>query len=65
MSQENRLEIYCKIEYIGLDADGHLYIELSKKNKRALTEIAKVLKETYEGKETYLLLDLGRWEDSE
>jgi len=61
--EDNRLEIFCKLEYVGIDIDGNLHLELSKKNKRSMEQIARLLKTTFEGKETYILLDLGRWKE--
>ena len=63
--EDNRLEIFCKLEYVGIDIDENLHLELSKKNKRSMEQIAKLLKATFEGKETYILLDLGRWKNEQ
>jgi len=55
------LEIFSTLEYIGIDAEGNIHIIISKKNKKVMESIVKILK-PLEGREFYIRFGEGRWE---
>lgn len=55
------LDIFAHLEYIGIDAEGNIHIILSKKNKKIIDSIVKIIK-MLEGREIYIRINEGYWE---
>lgn len=56
------MKIYGTLLYVSITPDGELVLYIGKNNKQKLNEIGKSLKDM-EGREMYLLVDIGNWED--
>jgi len=54
------IEIFCRLEYVGLDAEGNVVLVFSKKNKQYIHTLVNVLKNVI-GNEVYVRLDYGKW----
>lgn len=54
------LELFCKIEWVELDAEGYIHFVISKRSKKLVALIITTLKEL-EGKECYIRISKGKW----
>jgi len=65
LKETNRLFIFCKIEDVLLDGEGNLHLIISKDSPYLMLDIAKVLKKYFLNKDTTLIFNYLKRNNSE